>query len=322
MKDKTTVVPEWLAAREAELAFYSPYNFLRELSSELQQEHFGAGVARRFAGPESGNEEILTGEVSQWLLSRLNWDSDFFGTSTFRLFTGLYDQATPLPQLVADAAALRQELSRRGSYYAFTVVPAEDVRQFQALTGAGWALVETRLTYYREVDASFQQPRYPVRGARPEEAAHIGRISAQARNMYDRFHADPWFGEERADAFLARYAEAATEGGYADVVLVPDEPGLPVDSFLAIGDHAADSQLLGLAEGMSRVLLTAVGPANRGWHLKLVSETVQRAHDLGQRYVLMTTQATNRAVFRTTEKLGFRLGGTSHVLASHGGGGQ
>jgi dTDP-4-amino-4,6-dideoxy-D-galactose acyltransferase len=28
----------------------------------------------------------------------------------------------------------------------------------------------------------------------------------------------------------------------------------------------------------------------------------------------MTTQATNHAVFRTAEKLGFRLGATSHVL--------
>jgi dTDP-4-amino-4,6-dideoxy-D-galactose acyltransferase len=140
-------------------------------------------------------------------------------------------------------------------------------------------------------------------------------VAAAARNSYDRFHADPWFGPARADAFLARYAEAATEGTFADAVLVPDEPGLPVDSFLAIGDLQADAQALGV--GLSRVLLTAVGPLNRGWHLRLVTETVRRAARMNAAYVLMTTQGTNRAVFRTCEKLGFRLGAISHVLACH-----
>jgi dTDP-4-amino-4,6-dideoxy-D-galactose acyltransferase len=63
------------------------------------------------------------------------------------------------------------------------------------------------------------------------------------------------------------------------------------------------------------VLLTAVGPANRGWHLKLMAETLHRARALGHEAVLMTTQPTNQAVLRTTEKLGFRLGGAAHVLA-------
>ena len=101
--------------------------------------------------------------------------------------------------------------------------------------------------------------------------------------------------------------------GYCDDVLVPDVPNLVVDSFLAISDlkeHAAH-----LGTGLSRVVLTAVGPANRGWHLKLVSETVHRARAHRASYVLMTTQATNRAVFRTCEKLGFKVGGCSHVLA-------
>ena len=65
------------------------------------------------------------------------------------------------------------------------------------------------------------------------------------------------------------------------------------------------------------MLLTAVGPVNRGWHAKLVAEIVRRTARLHLPYVLMTTQATNRAVFRTCEKLGFRLGATTHVVACH-----
>jgi dTDP-4-amino-4,6-dideoxy-D-galactose acyltransferase len=196
--------------------------------------------------------------------------------------------------------------------FRFSEVPTEDTELLQALTGSGWRLVETRLLFYHDQVASFEYPRYSVRAAESAEAEVIGQISATARNPYDRFHADPWFSEDRADAFLARYASAAVQG-YCDTVLVPDEPALPLDSFLAISDLASDAEVLGI--GLSRVVLTAVGPQNRGWHLRLVAETVQRAKQNGARYVLMTTQATNRAVFRTCEKLGFQLGGSSHVLA-------
>jgi dTDP-4-amino-4,6-dideoxy-D-galactose acyltransferase len=196
------------------------------------------------------------------------------------------------------------------------VVAAEDTALLQALTGSGWRLIETRLNFYCPVKEVTLPVPAPVRLAQASEAEYVGQISAAARNNFDRFHADPWFGLTRADNFLACYAQAAVEGSYAAAVLLPDEFGLPIDSFLAIGDIPALSGLPGSAA--SRVLLTAVGPKNRGWHLKLVAEAVRRAASLQHSYVLMTTQATNKAVFRTCEKLGFRLGNTSHVLTCFG----
>lgn len=252
----------------------------------------------------------------QWLVQHLAWDSAYFETPTYRLFTGLFGAHTDPMVLSAAAAQLRATLARRGPFYAFSVVPTEDIALLQALTGGGWRLIETRLNFHCPVGEARLPAPVPVRLARLEEAAYIGQIAAAARNDYDRFHADPWFGPARADAFLARYAEAAVAGTYADAVLLPNEPDLPVDSFLAIGDTPALPDLPG--SGHSRVLLTAVGPRNRGWHLKLVAETVRRAVGLSLPHVLMTTQATNRAVFRTCEKLGFQLGSTSHVLACHG----
>ncbi|AII51144.1 hypothetical protein [Hymenobacter sp. APR13] len=305
--------PALVTARAAMLLRHSPTHFLRHLPAESQQERYGTGVAARF-GTGKG-EEVMTAAdgSSQWLLQYLPWDTEFFGTPTYRLFTGLFGANASPARLMAAATELRATLAARGSYYAFSVVPAEDIELLQALTAGGWQLIETRLNFYCPVAEATLPAPASVRLARPEEAVHIGRIAATARNQYDRFHADPWFGQVRADALLARYAEAATEGSYADAVLVPNEPGLPVDSFLAIGDAAAEAGVPG--SGSSRVLLTAVGPANRGWHLKLVAETVRRASALSLPQVLMTTQATNGAVFRTCEKLGFRLGGTSHVLA-------
>jgi len=306
--------PELLAARAAELALLSPYHFLRELPAAAHQAFGEAALADFGTAP---GEEILPmpDQAGQWLLRHLPWDSAFFETPTYRLVTGLFPAATEPAVLPAAAAALRDELGRRGSFYAFGLVPAEDVRLFQALTGAGWQLIETRLHYYHPAVAGFAGPRWPVRLARPGEATQLGQVAATARNSFDRFHADPWIGAERADALLARYAEVVTTGALADAVLVPAEPGLPVDSFLAISDLQADAQLLGVS--LSRVLLTAVGPANQGWHRRLLSETLHRARELGQRCVLMTTQATNRAVIHNAEVLGFRLGAVSHVLACH-----
>ena len=307
---------DWIKSRAEILLRHSPTHFLRHLPTDPQQARYGTGAAARF-GKQVG-EEVLTAADgrSQWLLQHLPWDSEFFGTSTYRLFTGLFGSNATPAALMAAATQLRVRLAARGPYYAFSVIPAEDTALLQALTGGGWRLIETRLNFYCPVAEATLPAPAPVRLARPEEAAHIGRISAAARNLFDRFHADPWFGDTRADALLARYAEAATEGSYAHAVLVPDEAGLPVDSFLAIGDMAADTGVPG--SGASRVLLTAVGPQNRGWHLKLVAATVRRAAVLSLPQVLMTTQATNGAVFRTCEKLGFRLGSTSHVLACDG----
>lgn len=307
---------ELVAARADVLALHSPYCFLSEFPAAAQQAQFGTGAALRFAADNHAEVLPMLGCAGQWLLRRLPWDSEYFGTPTYRLFTGVFGADAAPACLRAAAEALRRTLATRGPFYAFSVVPAEDTALLQALTGGGWRLIETRLSFYCPTAGVALPEPVPVRLARLEEAVHIGQVSAAARNAYDRFHADPWFGMARADAFLARYAEAAVVGTHADAVLVPSAPGVPLDSFLAIRDTPAEPAVPGT--GASRVLLTAVGPQNRGWHFKLVAETVRRAAALALPHVLMTTQATNKSVFRTCEKLGFRLGGTAHVLACHG----
>jgi dTDP-4-amino-4,6-dideoxy-D-galactose acyltransferase len=291
-----------LAKRASALAFYSPYSFMRGVAEEKQDHLFGANRFAQF--PAKPHEYLATflpqEQPLQLLLAELPWDSEFFGTRTIKLQTALFDPTVPLASRVLGMQDWQQQLSAAGSFYCFSEIPVEDTALLQTLTASGWRLVETRLQFYHDQVAEFKQPRYAVRSAQPEEAEHIGQIAAAARNPYDRF--------------LARYASAAVQG-YCDAVLVPNEPGLPVDAFLAISDLTDDARQLGV--GLARVVLTAVGPQNRGWHLRLVSETVQRAREQGVSYVLMTTQATNRAVFRTCEKLGFKLGGSTHVLACH-----
>jgi len=311
------VKAELVAARAAKLFFYSPYNFLRKVDVEQQQLLFGTGKAERYAAEAAHHVFEFQREAFtvQFLYAFLPWDTEFFGAPVYKLFTILFAEGTPAPVLLAAGTAFRQYLRKQGAAYCFAELPVEDTGVAQALGDAGWRLVETRLNFYHDDVAAFEWPRYPVRTALAAEAEPIGTISAAARNEYDRFHADPWFSTAQADAFLHKYAAAAVLG-YCDEVLVPDEPALPVDSFLAIGDSPAETEALGFQS--SRVVLTAVGPANRGWHLKLVAETVQRARARQADYVLMTTQATNRAVFRTCEKLGFKLGNATAVFACAG----
>ncbi|WP_426060738.1 hypothetical protein [Hymenobacter sp. B1770] len=307
-----------IEARATELAYYSPYYFLRQLSAATQQELYGTGAAMRWSQVSGAQIHSNIGgpKSIHWLLQHLQWDSTYFETPVFRLFTGLFDDTASDADLAKAAAALGPQLAaQNGAFYAYSVVPAEDVKLLQGLTAGGWRLVETRLTYYRDKLAAFDYERFPVRAAKAAEGVLVGQIAASARNPYDRFHADAWFGEVCADAYLARYGENTVTTKLASTVLVPDSVELPIDSFLAISDLVSDSSALG--KQLSRVLLTAVGAQNRGWHVKLMAETLHRAKDLGHEAVLMTTQATNHAVFRSCEKLGFHLGSTSHVLAYH-----
>lgn len=303
-----------LVTQKAALEFYSPYNFLRGITNtQSYKDNFGVDRINQFAS-DSVHNVISDQEGGKLLYTELPWDSNFFNCPTYKLLTGLFLQEASLRERVDSVRSFENDLASKGNYYCFSEVPCEDTLLLQTLTASGWQLIETRLLYYRDNLQDFNGERYSVRLAQMDDADRIAQISALARNEYDRFHADPWFGNAKADSFLAHYASAAVKG-YCDAVLVPDEPGLPLDSFLAISDLKNDSLALGV--GLSRIALTAVGPLNRGWHLKLVSESVHRAREKGDEAILMTTQSTNRAVFRTSEKLGFKLGGSSHVLACH-----
>ncbi len=305
-------------ARATQLAFYSPYNFLRAFPAEQQlaafvaprlEEHLrGTGAHRVFRTEQQG-------QAIYFLFTELAWDTAFFGRPVVRLYTVLFERPDVAGLALATEAFRHHVLDKLPGAHCFCELPSEDIVLVQALGRVGFGLVETRCSFYHDTVATFSEPRYPVRQAHGEaDATLIGSIAAAARNEFDRFHADAYLLPDEGDRLLRAYAEAAVRG-YCDAVLVPGEAaGVPVDSFLAISHLAADATTLGV--GLARVVLTAVGPANRGWHQRLVAETVHYARERAASYVLMTTQSTNRAVFRTTEKLGWKLGGTTHVLSA------
>ena len=312
----------WAAAalaRRPTLAFYSSYNFLRAFSADQQLAAFVQPRLDQHTRGEGAHRVFQTkqgGQTTFFLYTELAWDAEFFGRPVVRLYTVLFERPDVAALALAAAEFRRVVLDARPGVHCFCELPSEDVILIQALGRAGFGLVETRCFFYHEGVATFDAPRSPVRMAHgAADAVRVGEVSAAARNDYDRFHADAWIPLAQGDRFLRAYAEAAVRG-YCDAVLVPDEAaaGVPLDSFLAISNLAADAAVLNV--GLARVVLTAVGPANRGWHQRLVAEALHYARARGAAYALMTTQSTNRAVIRTAEKLGWKLGGTGHVLST------
>jgi dTDP-4-amino-4,6-dideoxy-D-galactose acyltransferase len=67
--------------------------------------------------------------------------------------------------------------------------------------------------------------------------------------------------------------------------------------------------------GVGRIVLVAVDPDRQGWHLRLLAEATRLFTDRSVKVAHMTTQATNRAVIRNCEKLGYRYGKATHIMA-------
>jgi dTDP-4-amino-4,6-dideoxy-D-galactose acyltransferase len=292
------------------LPFYSPYHFLRNLpdKNSLKQKELEQ-VANFGTRPE---EHCWRSEFGCcFLYKSLAWDTTFFARPMARLKAVLFDSGM---QLINGAQQFTTHLQASGIQHCTVEVPAEDTQVLQALSQAGWLLVETRLQYAHDRLAHLMPTRYAVREASTEDETVIRHIAQQNGNPFDRFHADPFFSPTQADDFLGAYATAAVNG-YCDEVLVPHEAQLPVDSFLAMQYQQPNDHELGWKIG--RLVLLAVGAQNRGWGRKLFSEGLHRAQERGVNAVLLTTQATNRAVMRNADILGFQLGAVTHMLTWH-----
>ena len=264
-------------------------------------------------GQHPDEHRLATGAAAtpvQFLYTELAWDSAFFKRRMARLQAVLFGPECTPAALVHAVQQFVAAMAGAGIQHCYCEVATQDPHLLYALGGAGWGLVETRLHYYHDALPTVGEPRHPARAARLTEAEHVASISAANRNPYDRFHADPVFGSAPADSFLGEYARAAVRG-FCDIVLVPDLP--VIDSFLAINYLADEARVLGVAVG--RVVLTAVGPLNRGWHRHLVAETLHHIRERQGEVVFMTTQAANGAVVHNAEKLGFKLGGTTHIFS-------
>lgn len=302
----------FINARAEKLFFYLPYPFISEMDVAGQMEesvlkglqHVEQDAQQQIISVTAATEEHL------FLIKHLPWDSEFFGRPVYKLFSVLFNHQNYqiLTKAVSD---FKKQFFSSSHQYCFIEIPSEDILLMQALNANGFILVETRLAYYRTV-ADFTNERFAVRKAAPADIDSIRTVAATMHNPYDRFHAEPAFSPALADAFLSKYAEEAVKG-YCDVVIVPGETNVPAGAFLALSHIKYDSHPY--LHKLAKIVLTAVAPACKGWHYKLVSEAIYLAQAATATYIFMTTQATNKAIIHNCEKLGFNLGSSRHILS-------
>jgi dTDP-4-amino-4,6-dideoxy-D-galactose acyltransferase len=301
--------------RKKELYFYSPYNFIRELSIERQFEKYVLQNISSFLS--NSNNQIITihvnGNLHEFYISLLPWDTNYFGIETYKLSFVLY--AHQDLETLAEAVALFLKELFLKKVYCFTEIPSEDALLIQALGVNKFRQIETRLTYFRGDLSAFNEPRYPVRKANENDIPNLMHTAREMRNDYDRFHADTVFNKQIADEFLATYIEQSIKG-FSDIVLTPDDINTSSDSFLTAKYFKHEWTLNGTH--ISKMVLSAVSAkTNKGWYKKLISEMTYHLYEEGAEYIYMNTQSTNRAVFYTWENLGYRLGCTSHILSNN-----
>lgn len=234
-------------------------------------------------------------------IRKLAWDSDFFHAEMYKL------------EYLAEgtgAAMLAQELPAGKGAMIFAEVPAQATGAMRTLCHAGFSLVETRLTYFHNLQKLPEITR-PVRRAKSSDADYLKRTASAARNPFDRYHTDPFFSEEQASRYLETYIENCLNG-FAEMVLVPELP-LPPASFAALS--RAEVPGMGSGQTLYRIPLTACLEENRGWHYHLCLAALHEAAENKAIALVMTTQAANAAVVHNCEKLGFRLGSVFHIFS-------
>ncbi|MBX3080382.1 MAG: hypothetical protein KF716_02040 [Anaerolineae bacterium] len=244
---------------------------------------------------------------------RLAWDSDFFGYQVARLNAVLPSTVLPCPPQInfTDALlALLTEVSKRGIRYLFAPVFPEDLALIHALSRTGFNLIETRLLYHMPLANYTHSERYPVRFARENDLLLLQQTAREAVNAYDRFHADPFIQPEQADRMMEEWVTASLHRGFADATLIPDIAQPAAFNTIRYNRERWD----GWGYKVAQTVLTAVSPACRGWHKKLISETNYHLRSLGVDHAILPTQITNRAVLHNLEQLGYRYGRSEYIF--------
>lgn len=298
--------------RKDKIFYYSPFNFIRDIKSTILLD-LEINKLKSLLDKESYFSITIDEKDFVFIFEKLDWDTSFFKKETYKLINVLFEKKEENNLIKATEEFFKYIKKQKGQYI-FIEIPSEDTFLIQALNTAKFKLVETRLTYFNDNIQEYNyDKRYNVRKADFSDIDNLRKIASEMRNEYDRFHADTTFDPIIADSFLSKYIEEAIKG-FSDVVIVPNEDNLKSDSFLTANYFENLWEILD--KKVSKMVLSAVSSeTNRGWYIKLISEMTYLMKNKKVECVFMNTQSTNRQVFRIWEKLGYKLGCTTHILS-------
>jgi ribosomal protein S18 acetylase RimI-like enzyme len=205
-----------------------------------------------------------------------------------------------------------RETSQANPAFYFAKVPTRRIDQVDALTQAGFRVVDVNVTLEREPTPLARPPGLDpaVRDYAPDDREAVLRIAASAF-VYSRFHLDPKIPADLADSVKCAWADSYCQGTRGERLLVADVDG-KVAGFLAILTR-------GGLKGPERIIdLVAVGKSYqaRGVGRKLVEVFIVQSTGCAAS-LKVGTQAANVPSIRLYERCGFRMAETVYVLHAH-----
>jgi GNAT superfamily N-acetyltransferase len=229
-----------------------------------------------------------------------DWLSAVMGLSAFSL--------QPPYERVSEAALAAAAGGKPAFFYC--KVPVAEAGQVARLTGCGFRVVDTQLTFERGVEAPATSARREVALAGPMEHAAVLDIAGTCFR-YSRFHLDPHLPQPVAHAIKRAWAQSYVERRRGEELLVVHDDAGPA-GFLAVllareaPGPVAVIDLVGVASGRQ----------GRGSGAALVDAFCAR---WGGRAKLLRvgTQVANTPSVRLYERCGFRLAAASYVLHAH-----
>lgn len=293
---------------------FSPLGFIKGASIEgLRKCYFGE-IFRTGADLEHMVFHWRDDAGAEWVIAatHLKWDSRWFGKSIVRLDLVAPTAAPfnrPYARLKGLLERLAGELRSRGHDYVFVNVPVNNLGLVKSLGEAGFALTETRVTYWLENVGEFQiKKRSPTRAAESRDVTHLGKIAAESDNPYDRFHADEYFDKDLVYRLMQEWVNASVNGGYADSVLVPDVEGKDPAAVITALYHRDKWEMCGCKASQIMFMAAAANMHGRLWASRLLPEMTLHLRSMGAEIVYLTTQTPNRVVIRAVEQIGYRFG--------------
>ena len=293
----------------------SPHSYIRTLNADYDRDFHYHQLARDLPTEDDYRFYFGAGEAERWvMLERLPWDSRFFDRGIARL-NAVVCPAGPISlraDITLDVAAISRTLSiasDAGISYVFSVVNAVDLPIIRALCASGFDLIETRCHYHMPLKSP-PEHRHAIRLATAEDVPSLARTAREMVNPFDRFHADPQISAKDADRLMEEWVHASVTRGFADVTVVPDVAS--PEAFCTAKYHQQHWTGWGLK--LSQPVLSAVSPKHKGWYVHIISELNEHLRQIGAEHSFLITQATNNAVIRCWEKLGYQFGKCEHVF--------
>lgn len=254
-------------------------------------------------------EGILAGRLSAWDSEHFGFPMAVLEKLILREKEAARDREEAASRLTAAFLAWCREHRVR---FASARLPSRDLSAVQALEDAGFRYIESYIYNVVDLDRLDEGACLdaPLRSARPEDRDAMRRCAPGAFAT-QRFHADPNFPRDKAEALYLKWIDSAFDDPEREI-LVMEEDGRPV-AFMVYrdGDYRAT---LGLRSAALNMGLLDPEARGRGVGTRFYRALFQRFRSEGFGMVESGLSLRNQASLNWHNKTGFRIVGTYVTL--------